>query len=163
MLSLTEYLVPNVARRILIRTHICRTANKTLPPVHIFVSRNPRQPFVKPWISAVHSLTATGLDHSDFEPELTENTYLVSQSFGLTLGPVQPSSLLGTGIISQRYSGRGVMLTSHHHVALRLGMNATSYTSAPSVCLCGVGQGQRRGTATACPFLYHLGFIYIYI
>ena len=46
--SLSEWLVSNVATGILIRTYNFRTASKTLPPLRIFVSRNPWYPFAEP-------------------------------------------------------------------------------------------------------------------
>ena len=48
VLSLTEWSVSNVATRILIRICKFRAANKTLPPLRIFVTRNPWHPFAEP-------------------------------------------------------------------------------------------------------------------
>jgi hypothetical protein len=48
VLSMTEWLVSKVATRILIHTYKFRTANKTLPPLRIFVCRNPWHPFAEP-------------------------------------------------------------------------------------------------------------------
>jgi hypothetical protein len=48
VLSMTEWSVSNIATRILIRTHKQRTANETLPPLRIFVSRNTWHPFAEP-------------------------------------------------------------------------------------------------------------------
>jgi ribosomal protein L33 len=48
LLSMTEWLVPKVATRILIHTYKFRTSNKTLPPLRIFVFRNPCNPFSEP-------------------------------------------------------------------------------------------------------------------
>jgi hypothetical protein len=47
----TEWLVPNVTTRILIRTYKFRTANKTPPPLRIFVSRNRWHPLTELWNS----------------------------------------------------------------------------------------------------------------
>ena len=50
----TEWLVSNIAARILIWTHKFWTANKTLSPLCIFVSRNPWHPFAEPsWRNTV--------------------------------------------------------------------------------------------------------------
>ena len=46
--GVTEWLVSNIATRILILTYKFRTANKTLPSLRIFVSRNPWHPFAEP-------------------------------------------------------------------------------------------------------------------
>jgi hypothetical protein len=56
-LSVTEWLVSNVIMRILIHTQKFRTANKTLPPLCIFVSQNLAHPFAEP------SLRNTDLIH----------------------------------------------------------------------------------------------------
>jgi len=47
MLSGTEQLVSHITTQILIRTYKLRTANKTLQPLCIFISRNPWHPFVE--------------------------------------------------------------------------------------------------------------------
>jgi hypothetical protein len=46
--GLTEWLVSNIATRILIRTYKFWTATKTLTPLRIFVSPNPWHHFVEP-------------------------------------------------------------------------------------------------------------------
>ena len=43
-----EWFVSNVTTQILIHTYKFRATNKSLPPLHIFVSQNPWQPFLKP-------------------------------------------------------------------------------------------------------------------
>jgi len=45
VLSVTEWLVSNVATIISVRTNKISTANTTLPPLRIFISRNPWHPF----------------------------------------------------------------------------------------------------------------------
>jgi len=65
--SVTEWLVPNVPTRISIRTYKFRTTNKPLPPLRIYVPRNPRHPLAELWGSAGPSLRNTvlylGLSH----------------------------------------------------------------------------------------------------
>ena len=41
LLSVTEWLMSNCATRVVIRTYKFMTANESLPPFHIFVSRSP--------------------------------------------------------------------------------------------------------------------------
>ena len=48
MLSMMEWLVTSVATRILIHTYKFRTINKSVLPLHIFISRNPCKPFAEP-------------------------------------------------------------------------------------------------------------------
>jgi hypothetical protein len=48
VLSVTEWLVSIVATPILIRTYKFRTANKSLPPLCIFISQNPWHPAAEP-------------------------------------------------------------------------------------------------------------------
>jgi hypothetical protein len=48
VLSVTEGLVSDVATRTLSRTYKFRTANETVPPLRILVSRDPWHPFTEP-------------------------------------------------------------------------------------------------------------------
>jgi len=59
VISATEWLVSNVATRILISTYKFRTASKTCPPVCNFVSLHPWHP----WSSVEPSLRNTGLNN----------------------------------------------------------------------------------------------------
>ena len=61
MQSVTEWSVSNVATRILIHSCKFRTANKTFLPLHMFISRNPWQPFAEPWGSAEPSVRNTDI------------------------------------------------------------------------------------------------------
>ena len=56
MLSVTEQLVSNVTTQILICTYKFRTTSKTLLPLRIFISHNPRHHFTQPWDSTEPSL-----------------------------------------------------------------------------------------------------------
>jgi hypothetical protein len=51
VLSVTEYLLLNVATVILICAYKLRTANTTRPPLRIFVSQEPWHHFEEPWCS----------------------------------------------------------------------------------------------------------------
>jgi len=48
VICLMERLVSNVAMRILVRTYKLRAANRSFPPLHIFVSLKPYHSFVEP-------------------------------------------------------------------------------------------------------------------
>jgi hypothetical protein len=63
LLSVSEWLLWNVAARILIGTYNFRTAIKTRIPLRIFVFRNPWYTFAESWGSVEHSLRNTGLEH----------------------------------------------------------------------------------------------------
>jgi len=62
LLSVTEWLVSNCATRILIRTYKFMTANSSLPPFRLFVSRSPltsRIPWNPVWETQLQSKSAT--------------------------------------------------------------------------------------------------------
>jgi hypothetical protein len=56
VLSVMKWLVLHVATQILICTNKLKTADKSLPPLFIFISWNPWHPCVKPWGFAEPSL-----------------------------------------------------------------------------------------------------------
>jgi hypothetical protein len=58
--------VSNVGTRISIRTYKFRIANKTLPPLPIFVSRNPWQPLAVTWGFAEPSMRNTARVQRNF-------------------------------------------------------------------------------------------------
>lgn len=61
---MTQWLLSNVARWILICIYRCKTANKTLKTLRGFISQNPWHPFAESWSSKEPSLRNTGLNQS---------------------------------------------------------------------------------------------------
>lgn len=62
VLSVTEWLASNVAKRIVVRTYKFRGTNKTCQPVCIFVSRNPWQNFTDPSLRNISLIDRLTID-----------------------------------------------------------------------------------------------------
>ena len=79
------------------------------------------------------------LYHSDFWSRWRKETFLFSETSGPTLGPTQLPIQWVEKVFQRGYSGRGVKLTTHLHVVLRLEMDLNFYSphrpSKPCTCL----------------------------
>jgi hypothetical protein len=107
-------------------------ALNTLCSVEIIISSESRS-------SSGSIVSDYGLDERAIEVRSQQGQiFLLAPAFRLALGPTQPPIQWVPVVLSPGVKrGRGVTLTTHPHLVLRLRMSR-SYTSSPPMCLHGV-------------------------
>jgi hypothetical protein len=80
-------------------------ANKTSPPLDIFVARNPRHPFAKPWDSSEPSLRNTSLKESSLlSPTLfLKDTFILDFAMYGVLSHILKTAIIFIGLDCFRF------------------------------------------------------------